>query len=36
MITARQVAPGIDVLTSDFAIPGFGFVPINAFVLHGA
>lgn len=36
MITARQVAPGIDVLTSDLPIPGFGFVPINAFVLHGA
>jgi len=26
---------GIDVITSSFAIPGFGFVPINAFVLHG-
>jgi flavorubredoxin len=35
MITTYAAAPGIDVLTSSFPIPGFGFVPINAFVLHG-
>lgn len=35
MITTYNAAPGIDVLTSSFPIPGFGFVPINAFVLHG-
>ncbi|GAB88785.1 MBL fold metallo-hydrolase [Gordonia rhizosphera] len=31
-----QAAPGIDVISSHTAIPGLGFVPINAFVLHGA
>src|SRR6202011_4400977 len=36
MITTYQAAPGIDVLTSSIPIPGFGHVPINAFVLHGA
>ena len=35
MITTYKAAPDIDVLTSTFPIPGFGFVPINAFVLHG-
>ena len=35
MITTYTAAPGIDVLTSSFPIPGFGLVPINAFVLHG-
>ena len=35
MITTYQAAPDIDVLTSAFPIPGLGFVPINAFVLHG-
>lgn len=35
MITTYAAAPDIDVLTSSFPIPGFGFVPINAFVLHG-
>ena len=35
MITTYTAAPDIDVLTSSFPIPGFGFVPINAFVLHG-
>ena len=35
MITSYKAAPDIDVLTSSFPIPGFGFVPINAFVLHG-
>jgi hypothetical protein len=36
MITTYQAAPGVDVLTTGFPVPGFGFVPINAFVLHGA
>ena len=36
MITTYKAAPDIDVLTSNFPIPGFGLVPINAFVLHGA
>jgi flavorubredoxin len=35
MITTYRAAPDIDVLTSAFPIPGLGFVPINAFVLHG-
>ena len=35
MITTYKAAPEIDVLTSSFPIPGFGLVPINAFVLHG-
>ena len=35
MVTTYRAAPGIDVLTSSFPIPGFGFVPVNAFVLHG-
>jgi flavorubredoxin len=36
MITTYEAAPGIDVVTTSFPIPGFGLVPINAFVLHGA
>jgi flavorubredoxin len=35
MITTYKAATDIDVLTSSFPIPGFGLVPINAFVLHG-
>jgi flavorubredoxin len=35
VITAYNATPDIDVLTSSFSIPGFGLVPINAFVLHG-
>jgi flavorubredoxin len=35
MTSCYRAAPGIDVLTSSFPIPGFGVVPINAFVLHG-
>jgi flavorubredoxin len=34
--SSYQAAAGIDVLTSNFAIPGFGLIPINAFVLHGS
>lgn len=36
MTNTYRARPGIDVLTSTFPIPGFGFVPINAFVLHGS
>ncbi len=36
MITTYKAAPDIDVLTTAFPIPGLGFVPINAFVLHGS
>lgn len=35
MTTTHRVAPDIDVVTSDFPVPGFGLIPINAFVLHG-
>jgi len=35
MITSYEAGSGIDVLTSTFPVPGFGVVPINAFVLHG-
>jgi flavorubredoxin len=35
-ITTNEVARDIDVLTTNFPIPGLGFVPINAFVLHGS
>lgn len=30
-----KAAPDIDVITANFPLPGFGFVPINAFVLKG-
>ena len=36
MVTSYRAAPDIDVLTTSFPIPGFGSVPINAFVLHGS
>ena len=36
MITTYKAAPDIDVLTSNFPVPGLGLIPINAFVLHGA
>jgi flavorubredoxin len=36
MIATYRAAPDTDVLTSTFPIPGFGFVPVNAFVLHGS
>ena len=36
MITTYEAAPGIDVLTTNFPVPGLGLVPINAFVLHGS
>jgi hypothetical protein len=36
MVTSYKAATDIDVLTSSFPIPGFGLIPINAFVLHGS
>ena len=36
MTSCYQAVPGIDVLSSTFPIPGFGVLPINAFVLHGS
>ncbi len=35
MISTYRAAPDIDVLTTNFPIPGLGQLPINAFVLHG-
>jgi flavorubredoxin len=35
MITAYKAAPDIDVLTTNFPIPGLGQLAINSFVLHG-
>jgi Metallo-beta-lactamase superfamily len=35
VITTYQAAADIDVITTNFPVPGFGLVPINAFVLHG-
>jgi flavorubredoxin len=36
VISTYEATAGIDVITSSFPIPGMGFVPINAFVLHGS
>lgn len=36
MLTSYTAAPDIEVLTSNFPIPGYGFVPINAFVIKGS
>lgn len=36
MMTTYTAAPDIEVLTSNFPIPGYGVVPINAFVLKGS
>ena len=36
MIYAHKAASDIEVLTSNFPIPGFGMVPINAFVIKGS
>jgi flavorubredoxin len=35
MINTYKAAPDIEVLTSNFPIPGYGLVPINAFVIKG-
>lgn len=34
-MNSYKATPDIDVITSSFPIPGFGFVPINAFVIKG-
>jgi len=34
-MNSYKVAPDIEVITSNFPIPGFGQVPVNAFVLKG-
>ena len=36
MISSYKAARDIDVLTSNVPLPGFGLVPVNAFVLHGS
>jgi len=36
MITTYHAAPDIDVLTTAFPVPGFGLIPVNAFVIHGS
>ena len=36
MFTSYRAAPDIEVLTSNFPIPGYGLVPINAFVIKGS
>ena len=36
VIYTHKAAPDIEVLTSNFPIPGFGLVPINAFVIKGS
>lgn len=36
MVTSYAATPDIDVITSNFPIPGYGFVPINAFVIKGS
>src|SRR6476469_838693 len=36
MVNSYKAAADIDVLTSSFPIPGYGVVPINAFVLKGS
>ncbi len=36
MVYSHTAAPDIEVLTSNFPIPGYGFVPINAFVIKGS
>ena len=36
MVHSYKAAPDIEVLTSSFPLPGFGFVPINAFVVKGS
>ena len=36
VVKSYKVAPDVEVLTSDFPVPGFGLVPINAFVIKGS
>jgi flavorubredoxin len=34
MTSTYKAAPEVDVLTSSVQIPGFGYIPVNAFVIH--
>jgi flavorubredoxin len=36
MITTYKASADVDVITTAFPVPGFGLIPVNAFVLHGA
>ena len=36
MVNSYKATPDIEVLTSNFPIPGYGLVPINAFVIKGS
>lgn len=36
LVHSYKAAPDIEVLTSNFPIPGYGLVPINAFVIKGS
>ena len=36
MVHSYKAASDIEVLTSNFPIPGYGLVPINAFVIKGS
>lgn len=36
MVTSYKAAPDIEVLTSNFPIPGYGLLPVNAFVIKGS
>ena len=36
MVNTYKATPDIEVLTSNFPIPGYGLVPINAFVIKGS
>jgi flavorubredoxin len=36
MVTSYRATPDIEVLTSNAMIPGFGLIPINAFVIKGS
>src|SRR3712207_2540899 len=35
MVSSYNAAPDIEVLTSNSPVPGYGLVPINAFVIKG-
>lgn len=36
MVKSYTASPDIEVLTSDFPIPGYGLVPVNSFVIKGS
>jgi flavorubredoxin len=36
MVDSYKAAPDIEILTSNYPIPGYGLVPINAFVIQGS